>query len=192
METGGVPAAPSDDAGVPGCGETFGTLADAVKEATTIEAEYITYDGNSNGQISFHVRLRNTGVMNVGLKNITVRYWYTPEVAMSTIKLDSTSMDIAGAKVAFKETPDGTQQYLEVTYPDVSLMRTTAGSNSADIAIRLEPVQAAGGNVENDQDNDWSWKPMPTSSWGENPKITVYRATGDGTPALLAGTSPCD
>jgi hypothetical protein len=192
MGMGGTVAAPAGDAGLPGCGEAFGTLGQAVLDATTLEAEYITYDGNSNGQISFHVRLRNTGVLNVPLGGITARYWYTPEVAMSTIKLDSVSMDIMGAEVAFKETPDGSQQYLEVSYPEgVSLMRSTA-ANSADIAIRLEPVQVAGGNnVENDQENDWSWKPMPTGAWGENPKITLYRVSG-GMPALLSGSSPCD
>lgn len=195
METGGMPVTPADDAGVPGCGETFGTLGQAVIDATTIEAEYIIYDGQANGQISFHVRLRNTGAKTVGLGSITVRYWYTPEVATSTIKIDSIGKDIMGATVAFKKTPDGTQQYLEISYPaDADLTYASADPNVADIQIRLEPGQPAPGepNVQNDQSNDWSWKKSPTSMWGENPKITMYRATTDGPLALISGSSPCD
>ncbi|HEX2734000.1 MAG TPA: cellulose binding domain-containing protein [Polyangiaceae bacterium] len=180
---------PLADGGValPNCGEELGTLAPAVADATKVSVQYVTYDMNATGQVSFHVRLSNQGTMNVSLKNITVRYWFTSDDVTYTIMLDSVQAGVKGAKVTSETTPDG-HEYLLVTYPDTSLM-FGADANTTDIGIRLAPGQN-NNNMQFDQSDDWSWAPK-VSAWGNNPKLTVYRNDPNGKPALLSGTPPC-
>jgi cytoskeletal protein RodZ len=199
MGAGGTPEpgptpAPGDGGVVsaPNCGETFGTLAQAVIDATSILVEYITYDMNATSAPSFHVRLTNTGLMNISLKNIRIRYWLTPEHEMSDIVLDSVQMGVTGAEVVFGVTPDGTQQYLEIVYPDKTLVAQVDDPGPTDIGVRLAPVQVSGENIQNDQENDWSWDPTTQGTWGENDKLTVYRIAPDGNLGKLSGSSPCD
>jgi hypothetical protein len=171
---GGVPGA---DAGRGGQGGSRASDAgpvacDDTQSAGRLAVYYYSDSAVSGSSIQMYFDLVNFTAFTSRLSQVTIRYWFTDEVASSanileqyyvplptTMKFVTLNPPRSGAdtvlEMSFRDSPDAGASWVE-----------TRGFNFA-----FHKKDYAG---TYDQSNDYSYDPKLTKSFGPNPRITAY------------------
>ncbi|WP_437339593.1 cellulose binding domain-containing protein [Sorangium sp. So ce394] len=124
-------------------------------------------------QLSFKVRIRNTGAERIALSDLTIRYWFTADVEMVDLKSECDFSGVTGgcANVtrAFRAA-SGTDadHYLELGF-SAAAGSIDAGATSGESQIRIYNREVYDRMTQTD---DYSFE--ATTAWTPSMQITVY------------------
>ncbi|WP_437676543.1 cellulose binding domain-containing protein [Sorangium sp. So ce131] len=148
-----------------------------------LELQYAVKDASaSTTNVSFKVRIRNTGTESLPLSDLTIRYWFTADGFTSPLQSECDFASVACANVTktFSDTSGMyADHYLELGFT-AAAGSITPGATGGHAEIRI--FTQAYNNLM--QANDYSFDAEMTD-WTTSPRITVYH---DG--ELAWGTEP--
>ena len=130
--------------------------------------------------IRAQIQILNDGPLDVALTDVTIRYWFTSEPALSdlTYSCDYAAVGTSGITSSFGNAGDS--DYLEIGFTSSATVPTWLGgdgsSNSLPVSANTGDIQNRIGrnsNVDFDQSNDHSFDASMTD-YTDNPQITVY------------------
>ena len=162
----GKDAAPSAyDGGVVSCSDITSTGRLGV---------YYYSDSTATGtsSIMMHLDVVNFTALSARLSQVTVRYWFTDEVATSANVLEQYYVPVATTMkfVAVNPPRPGASMMLEISYPvDPDAGASFVETRGFNFAFHKNSYS---GNY--DQTNDYSYDAMLKTTLGLNPKITAY------------------
>mgnify|MGYP003639345044 FL=1 len=133
---------------------------------------YKNKDGVSNNSIKPNLSIINTGNQPVGLEDITLRYWFTPEGASPlNYNIDYAVLNKSNIVGTFDEstTPySGATNYFEVGFEETA-GQLYAYSETGEIKFRIHKQNWS----SFDESDDFSYK-NTVNDYSENSKITAY------------------
>ncbi len=182
-----VSATASSTTGVGGGSATSSTTASSTTGGVTtpaLELQYAARDITATPQqLSFKVRVRNTGDESIALSDLTIRYWFTAAVATANLVGECDFAETTGgcARVTWTfDEASGTDadHYFELGFL-AAAGSLAPGATSGEVQIRVRTVNYA----QMTQADDYSFE--ATTAWAPSMSITVYR---DG--VLAWGTEP--
>ena len=157
-----------------------------------LRAQYLSGNTASTTQdIRAQIQVLNNGPLDVALTDVTVRYWFTSEPALSdlTYSCDYAAVGSSGITSSFGNAGDS--DYLEIGFTSSATVPTWLGgddsSNSLPVGANTGDIQNRIGrnsNIDFDQSNDYSFDASITT-YTDNPQITVYYQGN-----LVWGTEP--
>ncbi len=146
-----------------------------------LRAKYICGNQDSTtSEVRAQIQIQNDGPLDVALTDVTVRYWFTSEPALSdlTYSCDYAAVGSSGITSTFGSTGDS--DYLEIGFTSSATVPTWLGgdgsSNSLLIGANTGDIQNRIGrnsNINFDQTNDHSFDPS-FSAYSDANQITVY------------------
>ena len=128
-------------------------------------------EGDDSEQVSFVVKIGNTGTQPVSLRTVTFRYWFTNDGAADEVACDFAVVGCASLSMKFVAvTPAKTKAdtYLEVGFEVNTNLQP--GRDTDEIQIRVHDPKF---HVRHTQTNDYSYVATGTK-FVDAPKITAY------------------
>ena len=157
-----------------------------------LRAQYRAGNQASTTQdIRAQIQVLNDGPLDVALTDVSVRYWFTSEPALSdlTYSCDYAAIGSSGITSSFGNAGDS--DYLEIGFTSTATVPTWLGgdgsSNSLPVGANTGDIQNRIGrnsNVDFDQSNDHSFD-ASMIDYTDNPQITLYYQGG-----LVWGSEP--
>jgi len=130
--------------------------------------------------IRAQIQVLNDGPLDVALTDVTIRYWFTSEPALSdlTYSCDYAAVGSSGITSIFGTLGDS--DYFEIGFTSSAIVQTWLGgdgsSNSLPVGANTGDIQNRMGrnsNVDFDQSNDYSFD-ASMSDYTDNSQITIY------------------
>ncbi|WP_437485242.1 cellulose binding domain-containing protein [Sorangium sp. So ce1014] len=179
----------SSTTGVGGGSATSSTTASSSTGGVTTPALELQYAARAtaaeSSELSFQVRVKNTGDESIALSDLTIRYWFTADVTVVDLKSDcdfalTTSICANVVTWTFEEA-SGTDadHYLELGFL-AAAGSIPPGATTGPVQIRIHNRDVYDRMTQTD---DYSFE--ATTAWIPSTQITVYR---DG--VLAWGTEP--
>ncbi|WP_047419474.1 DUF5722 domain-containing protein [Cellulophaga sp. Hel_I_12] len=129
-------------------------------------------DGVTNNSMKPNIRILNAGNQNVPLKDVTLRYWFTPESAITlNYNIDYSIINSNKINVDFKISDvvyDGASNYFEVSFQE-STGNLFAFSETGEMRFRINKQDWSNFN----ESDDFSYR-STGNVYAENMKITAY------------------
>jgi len=181
VDTSNNPSNPSNEASA--------TTEDIIAQ---LRAQYRCANTATTTQdIRAQIQVLNDGPLDVALTDVTVRYWFTSEPALSDLTYSCDYAAVGSSEITSTFGTAGDSDYLEIGFTSSATVPTWLGGDGSS---NLLPIGANTGDIQNrigrnsnvdfDQSDDYSFD-SSMSDYTDNPQITVYYQ-GD----LVWGTEP--